>query len=75
VSDILHESGPGMDLEAKIRELAYVKWIEAGRPEGNGIEFWQQAEQELAQRDTPHPVMAGEAPGEDAFLPMDERRK
>lgn len=74
MSDILHESGPGMDLEAKIRELAYVKWVDAGRPEGDGIEFWKQAEQELAERESPQPVAVGETPGEDALRPMDERR-
>lgn len=30
-----------------IRQLAYRKWEEAGRPEGDGTEFWLQAEREL----------------------------
>ena len=33
--------------EEKIRELAYQKWVQAGRPYGNdGKEYWQQAEDE-----------------------------
>jgi hypothetical protein len=30
-----------------IRQLAYRKWDEAGRPEGDGTVFWLQAEREL----------------------------
>ena len=33
--------------EDDIRQLAYRKWEEAGRPEGDGAEFWLQAEREL----------------------------
>jgi Protein of unknown function (DUF2934) len=33
--------------EEAIRERAYSKWEEAGRPEGDGIEFWLEAEREL----------------------------
>jgi len=36
--------------ETEIRELAYQKWEEAGRPEGDGKEFWTAAEQEVNQR-------------------------
>ncbi len=32
----------------KIRERAYCKWEAAGCPGGNGVEFWLQAESELA---------------------------
>lgn len=31
----------------KIRERAYVLWEEAGRPEGDGVEFWLRAEREM----------------------------
>jgi hypothetical protein len=34
--------------EEEIREKAYTLWEEAGRPDGDGIEFWVRAEQELA---------------------------
>ena len=34
--------------EEKIRELAYRKWQIAGRPEDDGIDFWLQAERDLA---------------------------
>lgn len=37
--------------EEQIRELAYSKWQCAGCPEGDGIDFWLQAEEEL----TPNP--------------------
>ena len=33
--------------EDDIRRLAYRKWEEAGRPEGDGSEYWLQAEREL----------------------------
>jgi hypothetical protein len=32
-----------------IRLCAYRKWESAGKPTGDGIEFWLQAEQELVQ--------------------------
>ena len=32
----------------QIRELAYRKWETAGRPAGDGVEFWLAAERELA---------------------------
>ncbi len=44
---LVHESGPGLDREAKIREQAYLLWEEAGCPEGDGSEFWVQAEQNV----------------------------
>lgn len=33
--------------EDEVRELAYRLWEEAGRPEGDGIEFWVRAETAL----------------------------
>jgi len=32
-----------------IRLCAYRKWESAGKPTGNGIQFWLQAERELVQ--------------------------
>lgn len=32
-----------------IRHCAYQKWESAGKPAGDGIQFWLEAEQELAQ--------------------------
>jgi len=36
--------------EAEIRELAYQKWEQAGRPEGDGKNFWLEAEKEVDVR-------------------------
>lgn len=33
--------------EEDIRERAYRLWEEAGRPEGDGVEFWVRAEEDL----------------------------
>ena len=33
----------------KIRERAYYNWVSAGCPCGDGVEFWLQAENELAE--------------------------
>lgn len=33
----------------EIRQCAYEKWERAGTPIGDGIQFWLEAEQELAQ--------------------------
>jgi hypothetical protein len=33
--------------DEEIRRLAYLKWEAAGRPEGDGFNFWVEAEQEL----------------------------
>lgn len=38
---------PGEDA---IRERAYALWEEAGRPEGDGTQFWLDAERELNGR-------------------------
>lgn len=32
-----------------IRERAYQKWQAAGRPTGDNVRFWEEAEQELLQ--------------------------
>ena len=34
--------------EESVREKAYSLWEEAGRPEGDGLEFWVEAERQLA---------------------------
>ncbi|AWM42299.1 hypothetical protein C1280_18280 [Gemmata obscuriglobus] len=36
--------------DEKVRALAYSLWERAGRPAGDGGEFWLRAEQELTQR-------------------------
>jgi len=33
----------------KIREMAYIKWQEAGYPEGDELSFWREAELEWIQ--------------------------
>jgi hypothetical protein len=37
----------GVQLEEAIRVRAYKKWDQAGRPPGDGVSFWLEAEQEL----------------------------
>lgn len=32
--------------DQRIRELAYFKWQDAGKPSGDGLEFWLAAEDE-----------------------------
>jgi hypothetical protein len=34
----------------EVRRHAYLKWEAAGKPPGDGINFWLDAEQELLQR-------------------------
>jgi cold shock CspA family protein/ribosome-associated translation inhibitor RaiA len=36
--------------EEAVRQRAYARWEAAGRPAGDGIDFWLAAEQELSQR-------------------------
>jgi LysM repeat protein len=35
------------ELEGKVRDLAYFKWEAAGKPVGDGRDFWLQAEEEI----------------------------
>jgi hypothetical protein len=35
--------------QEEIRTLAYAKWVDAGRPPGDGAHFWLEAERELSQ--------------------------
>lgn len=44
--------------EDQIRELAYRKWEEAGRPAGDGVDFWLGAERDLLG-ETPRPASHG----------------
>ncbi|QDU94455.1 DUF2934 domain-containing protein [Lignipirellula cremea] len=39
----------GAEHEQAIREAAYVAWEQAGKPDGDGAEFWLQAEKSLQQ--------------------------
>lgn len=41
---------PSVPTPDEIRRLAYAKWEAAGRPPGNGSDFWLQAEKELLDR-------------------------
>jgi len=34
-------------LDEAVRVRAYEKWVQAGRPDGDGISFWLEAESEL----------------------------
>lgn len=36
------------NIEETVRERAYLLWEAAGRPEGDGVEFWLRAEEELS---------------------------
>lgn len=38
---------PVQDLEAAIRLDAYARWEAAGRPPGDGMNFWLEAEREI----------------------------
>jgi hypothetical protein len=35
--------------EDQIRDLAYILWDEAGRPDGRDKEFWSRAERQLSE--------------------------
>jgi hypothetical protein len=38
--------GPESDPDEGIRTRAYYKWVEAGCPPGDGVQFWLEAESE-----------------------------
>lgn len=42
----------GVSLEEAIRVRAYQNWDRAGRPEGDGVSFWLEAEAELKRSAT-----------------------
>lgn len=41
------------DFDMAVRELAYFKWEAAGFPEGDGFDFWLEAERELRGNQPP----------------------
>jgi hypothetical protein len=41
------------DFDMAVRELAYFKWEAAGFPEGDGFDFWLEAERELRANQPP----------------------
>ena len=41
------------DFDMAVRELAYSKWEAAGFPEGDGFDFWLEAERELHANQSP----------------------
>lgn len=45
----LSTEGTGTCCQTTVRELAYSKWEDAGRPEGDGVEYWVEAEKEVQE--------------------------
>ena len=39
----------GLISDSDVRRRAYEKWERAGRPPGDGVDFWLEAKRELAQ--------------------------
>jgi hypothetical protein len=52
VSQPSHENSSD-DFDMAVRELAYFKWEAAGFPEGDGFDFWLEAERELRVNQPP----------------------
>ncbi len=52
VSQPFHENSSD-DFDMAVRELAYFKWEAAGFPEGDGFDFWLEAERELRANQPP----------------------
>lgn len=51
VADPVPQTQNGLSAsEDRIRERAYLKWEAAGRPPGDGANFWIEAQQELMQQ-------------------------
>jgi hypothetical protein len=49
-----------------VHELAYFKWLNAGRPDGRELEFWLEAEREWIQHNyVPHRMLDGTRPRPD----------
>jgi DUF2934 family protein len=48
-SSLNHAKSPGRSEASpdEIRDRAYFLWEEAGRPDGDGVQFWLAAEREL----------------------------
>lgn len=38
------------DFEYHVRHRAYELWVEAGRPDGKHLEFWEAAEREMKSK-------------------------
>jgi len=45
----LSTEGTGTCCQTAVRELAYSKWEGAGRPDGDGVEYWVEAEKEVQE--------------------------
>ena len=50
VASVDHAHKEHLTLEENIRMCAYRKWEAAGRPAGDGVQFWLEAERELVER-------------------------
>jgi len=46
-------TGTTTPCEDTIRQRAYEQWQAAGGPEGDGVEFWLEAERDVASQATP----------------------
>ena len=46
ISLVMDDLENHLDLQDRIRNAAYFKWVEAGRPAGQDVEFWLEAEEE-----------------------------
>ena len=49
-ASIAKEQAPQRVSAEDIRLCAYRKWESAGKPIGDGVQFWLEAEQEMAQK-------------------------
>ncbi|QDV20544.1 hypothetical protein Pan153_52200 [Gimesia panareensis] len=61
------------DIQA-IREAAYLKWEQAGKPESDGVTFWLEAEQDCqkqASKDQVLPIDIVQEAGEESFPASD----
>ncbi|WP_010586324.1 DUF2934 domain-containing protein [Schlesneria paludicola] len=45
-------------IENAVRELAYAKWEQAGRPAGDGVDYWLEAESEICQASVTSPKIS-----------------
>ena len=49
-ANLLIPPNPAGPAEEAVRARAYQLWEQAGRPDGDGAEFWLEAERELSRR-------------------------
>ncbi len=56
--------------EQRIREAAYVAWVRAGRPTGDGVQFWLEAEREFLRQEKSSDAAVEEA-SEESFPASD----